>query len=189
MNRYPEYVSETIMLRSLAILICALLPAALAAQDVPGLAGATSPPRKRPGILANGRVTARFNNRGLESLTDAQTKFTHRLAKDEFAITIAGRSYDGLSLGTPSRENEDDRVTFEAFSRASLTLAHRLLADGVKKGDRVAIVMRNLPEWAVCFFACMLVGAIATPLNAWWTGPELAYGLNDSGARLLIADG
>lgn len=83
---------------------------------------------------------------------------------------------------------ENDRATFEDFGRATLTLAHRLLADGVGKGDRVALIMRNLPEWPVAFWAGQLVGAIVTPLNAWWTGPELAYGLADSGARIAIID-
>ena len=44
---------------------------------------------------------------------------------------------------------DDDRATFDGFGRATLTLAHRLLADGVRKGDRVAVIMRNLPEWPV----------------------------------------
>jgi acyl-CoA synthetase (AMP-forming)/AMP-acid ligase II len=83
---------------------------------------------------------------------------------------------------------EDDRVTFEAQYRAIAALARALEARGVGKGDRVATVMRNLPEWVVSFFAITSLGAIAVPLNAWWTGPELEYGLKDSGAKLLIAD-
>ena len=83
---------------------------------------------------------------------------------------------------------DDDRVTFDAFARAALRLAAQLVADGVEKGDRVAIVMRNLPEWPVAFFAATLVGAIVTPLNAWWTGSELEYGLADSGTKILITD-
>ena len=83
---------------------------------------------------------------------------------------------------------ETDRATYDAFGRATITLAHRLLADGVKKGDRVAIIMRNLPEWPVCFWAGQLVGAIVTPLNAWWTGPELEYGLADSGTKIAFVD-
>ena len=83
---------------------------------------------------------------------------------------------------------EDDRASFEAFARATLTLAKRLQADGVGKGDRVAIIMRNLPEWPVAYFAAALVGAIVTPLNAWWTGPELEYGLTDSGAKIAFVD-
>jgi len=83
----------------------------------------------------------------------------------------------------------DERVTFTGFARAATALAQALVASGVRKGDRVAIAMRNLPEWPVGYFGALLAGAIATPLNAWWTGPELAYGLQHSGARVLIADG
>ena len=61
-------------------------------------------------------------------------------------------------------------------------------AQGVAKGDRVAIIMRNLPEWPVAFYAAAALGAIVTPLNAWWTGPELEYGLVDSGAKVAIVD-
>ncbi|MCC6764003.1 MAG: AMP-binding protein [Deltaproteobacteria bacterium] len=84
--------------------------------------------------------------------------------------------------------NDDERVTFDAHRRAVARFAARLVADGVKKGDRVAIVMRNLPEWSVAFWAAALTGAIVTPLNAWWTGPELEYGLRDSGTKIAIAD-
>src|SRR4051812_18498377 len=83
---------------------------------------------------------------------------------------------------------EDDRATFEAFARATIALARQLQADGVQKGDRVAVIMRNLPEWPVAFFAGVLAGAIVTPLNAWWTGPELEYGLADSGSKVAFVD-
>ena len=83
---------------------------------------------------------------------------------------------------------QDERVTFEANFRAAAHLAARLAALGVKKGDRVALAMRNLPEWPVAFFAIASLGAIVVPLNAWWTGVEIEYGLADSGAKVLIAD-
>jgi long-chain acyl-CoA synthetase len=83
---------------------------------------------------------------------------------------------------------EDDRATFDTFARATLKLAQQLTKDGVAKGDRVAIIMRNLPEWPVAFYAAAIIGAIVTPLNAWWTGPELEYGLADSGAKIAIVD-
>ncbi|MDX9997107.1 MAG: class I adenylate-forming enzyme family protein [Phenylobacterium sp.] len=83
---------------------------------------------------------------------------------------------------------EDERVTFEAFYRAVSKFARELQAQGVEKGDRVAIVMRNLPEWVVAFYGAASIGAIVTPLNAWWTGPELEYGVTDSGAKVLIVD-
>jgi long-chain acyl-CoA synthetase len=83
---------------------------------------------------------------------------------------------------------EDERVSFDGFRRAVIALANRLVAEGVVKGDRVAIVMRNLPEWFVAFYGAAIAGAIVTPLNGWWTGQELAFGLADSGARLAIVD-
>ncbi len=84
--------------------------------------------------------------------------------------------------------HEDERVSFGAFFRAVATLAHALAAEGVTKGDRVAIIMRNVPEWPVAFYAAAALGAIVTPLNAWWTGAELEYGLADSGSKVAIVD-
>jgi long-chain acyl-CoA synthetase len=83
---------------------------------------------------------------------------------------------------------EDERVSFEASFRAAAALAAELSRLGVGKGDRVALAMANLPEWPVAFFAITALGAIAVPLNAWWTGAELEYGLADSGAKMLICD-
>jgi long-chain acyl-CoA synthetase len=82
----------------------------------------------------------------------------------------------------------DERASYEAFARAALAVAAALQEAGVGKGDRVAIAMRNLPEWPVAFFGCLLAGGVATLLNAWWTGPELEYGLVDSGAKVAIVD-
>jgi long-chain acyl-CoA synthetase len=83
---------------------------------------------------------------------------------------------------------ETDRATYGAFHKATIALARELAALGVEKGDRVAVIMRNLPEWPVAFFAAAAIGAIVTPLNAWWTGPELEYGLTDSGTKVAIVD-
>jgi len=85
--------------------------------------------------------------------------------------------------------HEEDRVTYDANYRAVAALAHWLVGQGVKKGDRVALAMRNLPEWPMIFFAVTSIGAIVVPLNAWWTGGELEYGLADSGTKLLFVDG
>ncbi len=83
---------------------------------------------------------------------------------------------------------EGERATFEAFARAATLFAHELQSMGVAKGDRVAIGMRNLPEWPVAFFGALLAGAVAVPLNAWSTGPELRYVLVNSGAKIAVVD-
>jgi long-chain acyl-CoA synthetase len=59
---------------------------------------------------------------------------------------------------------------------------------GVRPGDRVAIGMRNYPEWVVAFGAAVSIGAVSVSLNAWWTEDELDYALADSGASVLVAD-
>lgn len=83
---------------------------------------------------------------------------------------------------------EGERVSFEAQYRATAALAQAFVDRGVGKGDRIAFATRNLPEWPVIFFAIVSIGAIAVPLNAWWTGDELTYGIRDSGARIVIVD-
>jgi steroid-24-oyl-CoA synthetase len=84
---------------------------------------------------------------------------------------------------------EDERWAFDRHYKAVASVASWLVEDaGVEKGDRVAIAMRNYPEWSVAFWAAAVVGAIVVPLNAWWTSEELEYGLRDSGTSVLIAD-
>ena len=84
---------------------------------------------------------------------------------------------------------EDERTSFAEHYRIACTLAHRLQdAFGVEPGDRVAIVMRNLPEWVMSFWAATLAGAIVVPLNAWWSAEELHYGLEDSGSKIAFVD-
>ena len=84
---------------------------------------------------------------------------------------------------------DEERVSYAAQFKAIATLANHLTSLGVGKGDRVAFATRNLPEWPVIFFAVTSIGAIAVPLNAWWTGAELTYGITDSGAKVLVMDG
>jgi len=101
------------------------------------------------------------------------------------ALAQIGRSHGALEFMV----FEDERVTFDGWFRAVAALAAHLQALGIGRGDRVALAMRNLPEWPVAFFAVTTLGAICVPLNAWWTGAELAYGLATAECRALIADG
>jgi len=84
---------------------------------------------------------------------------------------------------------EDERTNFEEHYRSAAAVAHLLIDRyGVRPGDRVAIAMRNFPEWAMAFWGAAAAGAVVVPLNAWWTASELAYGLEDSGARVAFLD-
>jgi len=85
---------------------------------------------------------------------------------------------------------EDESYTYEEVHAAADGLATALQQRyGVAKGDRVAIAMRNYPEWIMTYLATLSIGAVAVSMNAWWTADELDYGLTDSGAKVLVADG
>jgi len=84
---------------------------------------------------------------------------------------------------------EDEHYTFAEHFALAARFARYLVDDvGIVKGDRVAIAMRNFPEWSAAFWGAAAAGAVVVPLNAWWTGPELEYGLIDSGARVAVVD-
>jgi long-chain acyl-CoA synthetase len=84
---------------------------------------------------------------------------------------------------------EDERWSFAETMRHVDALAHALVYEfGIKKGDRVGIDMRNLPEWVVAFAAILSIGAVSVSLNAWWTETEVEYAIDDSGLALLVAD-
>ncbi|MFC7339788.1 class I adenylate-forming enzyme family protein [Saccharopolyspora griseoalba] len=84
---------------------------------------------------------------------------------------------------------EDQRCTFAEHHRIVIGLARALREEyGLAAGDRVAIAMRNYPEWVPIFWAIQVAGLVAVPLNAWWTAGELRHGMTDSGAEVVFAD-
>jgi len=101
------------------------------------------------------------------------------------AVMAPGRAFaDALFL-----EYLDQSWTFSAFFQATDTLAGYLhLHCGIEPGDRVAIAMRNRPEWLIAFAAIIECGAVAVPLNSWGKAIELQQGLTDSQAKLVICD-
>jgi long-chain acyl-CoA synthetase len=109
-------------------------------------------------------------------------KHAPRSLRDIFAATIAHGDDDFLVL-------DDERLSYAEHRRRVCRFAHALHERyGVCKDDRVAIVMRNLPEWSVAFWAITGIGAVAVPLNAWLSADELAFCLADSGSRLAVVD-
>src|SRR5262249_47229358 len=74
----------------------------------------------------------------------------------------------------------EETLSFAEHFAKVAALARFLSQSGVGKGDRIAIGMRNYPEWMIAFWAAQALGAVAVALNAWWTGPEIAYAMEDS---------
>jgi len=84
---------------------------------------------------------------------------------------------------------QDERYTFaEAHQHSAEFGAALVQRYHVAKGDRVAILSRNNPQWMMAFMGATSIGAVAVPMNGWWTTEELDYGFADSGAKVVVAD-
>jgi long-chain acyl-CoA synthetase len=84
---------------------------------------------------------------------------------------------------------DDVVTTFSEADKQVRSLAAWLQAQGIQPGDRVAVGMRNYPEWVIAYWATQCIGAVLVSLNAWWVTDELKYALSDSGARGVVVDG
>ena len=83
---------------------------------------------------------------------------------------------------------QQERYSFQESWDLAAKSANRLLAEGIRPGDRVGIALRNYPEWAFAYMGITSIGAIAVAMNAWWTTEEMIYGVEDSGLSLLFVD-
>ncbi len=102
--------------------------------------------------------------------------------RDVLLASTAFGDQDYLVYGT-------ERWTYAEHLRQVAGLARRLFGYyGLRKGDRIAVTMRNYPEWSAICYAAWTAGLVVVPLNAWWTAAELHYALTDSGARFVVAD-
>jgi len=82
----------------------------------------------------------------------------------------------------------DERYSYQDIHKKAAQTANALKNYGVKKGDRVAICMANNPEYIISFMAITSMGAVCVLLNSWWVPDEVTYGLENSGAIVLIGD-
>ena len=83
----------------------------------------------------------------------------------------------------------DQRISYAKHLKMAASVAKALKEKyGVKKGDRVAILAANTPEWIVTFWAVASLGAITVGLNGWWVADEILYGLEDSDPKVLVGD-
>lgn len=83
---------------------------------------------------------------------------------------------------------QDERITYSQAQQYSAALANWLQQQGVVPGDRVAIAMRNYPEWMLAYWAITSMGAVVVGMNAWWIAQEMHYALTDSQPTVLICD-
>ena len=109
------------------------------------------------------------------------------IEKDSFYAKVMIRWFGDIDF--PCLVYQDERYSYKEIYQLAARLAWGMKQQyGLEKGDRVAIAMRNYPEFCLAFMASTALGALAVPLNAWWEGPELEYALQDSEPKLIFAD-
>lgn len=82
----------------------------------------------------------------------------------------------------------DERVSYAEAHATSASVAAWLIARGVGRGDRVAIAMRNFPEWLLVYWGCLSIGVAAVGVNAWWIADEIAFALVDAAPKVIFCD-
>ena len=83
---------------------------------------------------------------------------------------------------------QDERYTYAQAHELTASIANWLSIQGVQPGDRVAIAMRNYPEWMLAYWAVVSMGAVVVGMNAWWVAKEMDYALRDSEPKVMICD-
>lgn len=83
---------------------------------------------------------------------------------------------------------EDERITYGQAHSQVAAIANWLMDQGVKPGDRIAIAMRNYPEWMLVYWAGVSIGVAVVGMNAWWTASEMVYGFKDAAPKVVFAD-
>ena len=81
-----------------------------------------------------------------------------------------------------------ERYSYQDIHTKAAQMSNALKEAGIQKGDRVAICMANNPEYIISFMAITSMGAVCVLLNSWWVPDEVSYGLDNSQAKILIAD-
>ena len=81
-----------------------------------------------------------------------------------------------------------ERCSYREAHVFTASIAHWLASNNVHPGDRVAIAMRNYPEWMLAYWAITAMGAVVVGMNAWWVAREMQFGLEDAAPKVLIAD-
>ena len=103
--------------------------------------------------------------------------------RDE-AKNLAWQEYELVEAGHSTHFRRE--MTWKEFDNRANQFANLLLDKGIKKGDKVAILLMNCIDWLPIYFGVLKIGGIAVPLNFRYTGSEIAYCLELSDASVLV---
>ena len=83
---------------------------------------------------------------------------------------------------------QDERLTYADCHKITAAIGAWCAVNNIRTGDRVAIAMRNYPEWMLIYWACVSLGIAVVGMNAWWTAEEMAYAFGDSAPKAAFCD-
>ena len=112
-----------------------------------------------------------------------QRNFKNREHSLREKIAAVGRRGEGDCMVQGAR-----RISHAHFAELVWGAAEGLRAHGLQRGDRLAVLAYNSPDWLIALFGATSLGGIGVGLNGWWSEEEIAYGLEDSEARFLVVD-
>jgi long-chain acyl-CoA synthetase len=105
------------------------------------------------------------------------------------AVLERSAAFAGIEYLVCEGEGRQFRCTYDEHLRRVASFARRLHDDyGVRKGDRVAILGANAPEWLIGFWAAQALGAVTVAFNGWWAGEEIIWALKHAEPKVLLAD-
>lgn len=109
-----------------------------------------------------------------------------RVPLHRFLEQSAEKYPDKIATIFPGRFNDGTRLTYADLNRRANRLANALLALGVKKGDRVALLLPNCHQFVISYYAILKIGAIVVATNLLYSPREMEQQLNDAGAETII---
>lgn len=122
---------------------------------------------------------------GIENINGVEQRVFLNIPKN-----LKGLYQEGLAFSDDTfLVYEDTRWSYQECYLRAAKIVESLSNDfAIQKGDRVALASRNYPEWIAVYMATTMMGAVIVPMNSWWLGSELEFGLKDSGAKILFGD-
>jgi acyl-CoA synthetase (AMP-forming)/AMP-acid ligase II len=120
-------------------------------------------------------------------------------------IEVRGRTYPAIAAAPPSLAHYfahfcahhadatflvagEERLTFGQVYDQAGGVARSLVAQGIKRGDRVGVAMRNSPSWIALYMGVLMAGGIAVLFNGWWQSEEFASALAEVECSIVLAD-
>ena len=97
-------------------------------------------------------------------------------------VTSAERFPDHTAL-----HMDDQALTYAQLDEVTARLAGMMTSMGIGPGDRIGLMVPNVPEFGLVFYAALRCGAVVVPMNPLLKEQEIAYYLGDSGTRFLFA--